>query len=98
MIGLAAAIEPIYPRANSAGVRPPVPLERMLGIYFLSLWFNLSDPEVKEALYDSEATRRFDGTDLCQKAVPDETTVCKLRHLLERNGIGKTLLTVINRY
>jgi IS5 family transposase len=75
-----------------------VPLERMLRIYFLQLWFNLSDPAVEEALYDSEAMRRFVGLDLGQEAAPDEKTVCKFRHLLERNGLGQTLLTAINRY
>lgn len=95
---LAAAIEPIYPKVSPAGGRPPVPLERMLRIYFLQLWFNLSDPAVEEALYDSEAMRRFAGIDLGQEAAPDETTVCKFRHLLERNGMGKTLLMAINRY
>src|SRR5690606_3670464 len=78
---LAAAIEPIYPKVSPAGGRPPVPLERMLRIYFLQLWFNLSDPAVEEALYDSEAMRRFAGIDLGQEAAPDETTVCKFRHL-----------------
>ena len=95
---LATAVEPIYPKVSPAGGRPPVPLERMLRIYFLQLWFNLSDPAVEEALYDSEAMRRFAGIDLGQEAAPDETTVCKFRHLLERNGMGKTLLTAINRY
>jgi IS5 family transposase len=95
---LAAAVEPIYPKVSPAGGRPPVPLERMLRIYFLQLWFNLSDPAVEEALYDSEAMRRFAGIDLGQEAAPDETTVCKFRHLLERNNMGKTLLTAINRY
>jgi IS5 family transposase len=42
--------------------------------------------------------RRFAGIDLGQEAVPDETTACNFRHLLERNGLGKTLLTAINRY
>lgn len=95
---LTAAIEPVYPKGSPAGGRPPVQLERMLRIYFLQLWFNLSDPAVEEALYDSEAMRRFVGIDLGQEAVPDETTVCNFRHLLERNGLGKTLLTAINRY
>ena len=40
---LAAAIEPVYPKGGgAAGGRPPVPLERLLRIYFLQLWFNLS--------------------------------------------------------
>lgn len=95
---LTAAIEPFYPKVSPAGGRPPVQLERMLRIYFLQQWFNLSDPAVEEALYDSETMRRFAGIDLGQEAVPDETTVLHFRHLLERNKLGKTLLVAINRY
>jgi IS5 family transposase len=78
------------------GGRPPIPLERMLRIYFLQLWFNLSDPAVEEALYDSVAMRAFVGIDLGAQGAPDETTVCKFRHLLERNKLGKVLLTAVN--
>ena len=96
---LGEAIEPIYPKGGSeAGGRPPVPLERMLRIYFLQLWFNLSDPAVEEALYDSASMRSFAGIDLGTEPVPDETTVCKFRHLLERNGMGKVLLKAMNTY
>src|SRR5208282_2070289 len=76
--------------------RPPIPVERMLRIYFLQLWFNLSDPAVEEALYDSVAMRNFVGIDLGVEGAPDETTVCKFRHLLERNKLGKTLLKAVN--
>jgi len=56
---LAAVVEPHYPKVGEAGGRPPIPLERMLRVYFLQLWFNLSDPAVEEALYDSAAMRTF---------------------------------------
>lgn len=96
---LGEAIEPIYPKgAGEAGGRPPVPLERMLRIHFLQLWFNLSDPAVEEALYDSASMRSLAGIDLGAEPVPDETTVCKFRHLLERNGMGKVLLEAMNTY
>src|SRR5580692_1795192 len=96
---LCALIEPVYPKGGSGeGGRPPVPLERMLRIYLLQLWFNLSDPAVEEALYDSAAMRDFAGIDLGAEAAPDETTVCKFRHLLEKNGLGKTLLKAVNQY
>lgn len=95
---LAAVVEPFYPKVSEAGGRPPIPLERMLRIYFLQLWFNLSDPAVEEALYDSVAMRSFAGIDLGQEAAPDETTVCKFRHLLERHKLGKPLLKTVNEY
>src|SRR5262249_58526663 len=81
-----------------AGGQPPIPLERMLRIYFLQLWFNLSDPAVEESLYESVSMREFVGIDLGQEAAPDETTVCKFRHLLEQNKLGKKLLVTVNAY
>ena len=93
---LAAAVETVYPKIGEADGRPPIPLERMLRVYFLQLWFNLSDPAVEEALYDSAAMRNFAGIDLGTEGAPDETTVCKFRHLLERNKLGKTLLKAVN--
>jgi IS5 family transposase len=95
---LAAVIEPVYPKGSEQGGRPPIPLERMLRIYFLQLWFNLSDPAVEEALYDSVAMRSFVGIDLGVEGAPDETTICKFRHRLERNKLGKTLLKAVNEY
>lgn len=94
---LCAVIEPHYPKVEGAG-RPPVGVERMLRIYFLQQWFNLSDPAVEEALYDSASMRAFVGIDLGREPAPDETTVCKFRHLLERRGLGKKLFQAVNRH
>jgi len=94
---LCKVIKPFYPKPKGAG-RPPVGLERMLRIHFLQHWFNLSDPAVEEALYDSRAMRRFVGIDLGREPVPDETTVCNFRHLLEAHNLGDQLFTLINEY
>jgi len=91
---LCALIEPFYPKAGNG--RPPVGVERMLRIYFLQQWFNLSDPAVEEALYDSAVMRGFVGIDLGQEPVPDETTVCKFRHLLEEHRLGGQMLEAVN--
>jgi IS5 family transposase len=72
---LAAVIEPHYPKTTSAGGHPPVGLERLRRIHCLQLWFDLSDPAVEQALYDSLAMRSFVGIDLGREPVPDETTV-----------------------
>lgn len=96
---LCALIEPVYPKGGSGeGGRPPVPLERMLRIYLLQLWFNLSDPAVEEALYDSAAMRSFAQIDLGREPAPDETTVCKFRHLLEKHKLGEGLFKAMNRH
>jgi IS5 family transposase len=89
-------IAPHYPTGE--GGRPPIPLERMLRIYFLQQWFNLSDPGVEEALYDSVSMRTFAKVDLGHERVPDETTVCKFRHLLERHKLGAQILREVNAH
>ena len=43
---------------------------------------------MEEALYDSAVMRQFVGIDLGCEPVPDETTVCKFRHLLEEHQLG----------
>ena|SRR5712692_6602469 len=93
---LCALIEPVYPKPGNG--RPPVGLERMLRIYFLQHWFNLSDPGVEEALYDSSAMRAFVGIDLGREPVPDETTVCKFRHLLEQHHLGRQMFEQVGRH
>ena len=93
---LVAEIEPFYPKAGNG--RPPVGVERMLRMHFLQQWFNLSDPAVEEALYESLSMRRFVGIDLGCEPVPDETTVCKFRHLLEKQGLGAKIFARVNGY
>src|SRR3970282_208633 len=93
---LCALIEPLYPKAENG--RPPVGLDRMLRIYFIHNWVNLSDPAVEEALYDSLSMREFVGIDLGREGAPDETTVCKFRHLLEEHDLGKRLFEEVGRH
>jgi len=93
---LCELVEPHYPKAGNG--RPPVGVERMLRIYFLQQWFNLSDPAVEEALYESVSMRSFVGIDLGSEPVPDETTVCKFRHLLERHALGKRIFEEVGRH
>ena len=93
---LCALIEPVYPKPGNGG--PPVGLERMLRIYFLQHWFNLSDPAAEEALYDSVSMRRFVGIDLGREPVPDETTVCRFRHLLEQHDLGRRMFEEVHSH
>ena len=89
------------PSAGGAWVpagRPVVALERMLRVYFLQHWFNLSEPAVEEALYDSRAMRAFVGIDLGREGAPDETTVCKFRHRLEVHSLGEQIFALVNAH
>ncbi len=93
---LCAVIAPYYPKGENG--RPPVGLERMLCIYFLQQWFNLSDPGAEETLYDSQAMCAFVGIDLGREPVPDETTILKFRHLLEKHHLGEKLFQEVHRH
>lgn len=87
-------IEPHYPKAGSG--RPPLGLEKMLRIYFLQIWFNLSDPAAEEAIYDSESMRRFARVELSEDKIPDETSILNFRHLLEEHELTKAMFEKIN--
>src|SRR5271155_3490013 len=90
---LVGLIEPHYPKAGQG--RQPMGLEKMLRIYFLQQWFNLSDPQAEDAIYDSESMRRFAGVELGDDVVPDETTILRFRHLLERYGLTRGIFKEI---
>lgn len=86
-------IEPYYPKAGNG--RPPLGLERMLRVYFLQQWFNLSDPQAEDALYDSESMRRFVGIELGEDPVPDESSILRFRHLLEQHRLTEQLFAEV---
>ena len=93
---LEALVEPQYPKAGNG--RRPVGLQIMLRTYFMQQWFDLSDPGVEEALYESATLRRFAGVDLGVAPAPDETTVLRFRHLLEKHDLGGEMLETVNRH
>ena len=88
-------IRPYYPTGKRG--RPPVELELILRMYLLQCWFNLSNPGTEDAIYDSYAMRKFTGIDFMNGSVPDETTLCKFRHLLGEHGLNKLFFEAINR-
>jgi transposase, IS5 family len=79
------------------GGRPPMPLERMLRIYFMQQWFNLSDPQAEDALYDMESMRRFGGIELAEDVIPDETTIRNFRHLLEKHKLTAKMFAEVRQ-
>jgi len=91
---LIAVIEPHYPKAGRG--RQPLGVEKMLRIYLLQIWFDLSDPQAEDAIYDSESMRRFAGVELSDDVVPDESTILRFRHLLEKHNLTEAMFERIN--
>jgi IS5 family transposase len=87
-------IEPHY-YSNRKG-RKAKPIETMLRMYLLQVWFSLSDEGVEEAIYDSYAMRKFMGLDFVVEQVPDATTLLHFRHLLEQHKLGERLFEAQN--
>lgn len=86
-------IAPHYPKPGNG--TQPMPMERMLRIHFLQHWFNLSDPQAEDSLYDIESMRRFAGIELGHDDIPDESTILRFRHLLEQHRLGEALFAEV---
>jgi transposase, IS5 family len=82
-------LRPLYPKGERG--RPPIPLERMLRVYFVQQWYGLADEAVEDAFYDSQALRGFARIELNRDPIPDATTVLHFRHWLERHDLAKGL-------
>ncbi|WP_296494510.1 IS5 family transposase [Rhodoferax sp.] len=86
-------IAPHYPAGRTG--RPPFELETMLRTHFLQQWFNLSDPAMEEAFFDTPLYREFVGL-ADNVRLPDETTILRFRHRLEKHGLATQMLAEIN--
>lgn len=93
---LVALIAPHAPTRSAKGGRPPFAVESMLRIHFLQQWFNLSDPAMEEALYDTPMFREFAQIDQGQENLPDESTILRFRHLLEAHELSLQILATVN--
>lgn len=87
-------VEPQYPKAKSG--RPPFGIEVMLRIHYLDQWFGLSDPAMEEALHDVPLYREFARLDGAKARLPNETTILRFRHLLEKHNLAVDMLRVVN--
>ena len=92
---LCGLIDPVYPKPGHG--RPPIGVERMLRIYFLQQWFNLSARRLRRR---STIRRRCAilSASIGREPVPDETTVCPFRHRLEQHDLGRRLFDEVHRY
>lgn len=70
-------------------------METMLRIQCLQLWWNLSDPAMEEELYERPLYRRFVGLEGAAP-MPDEATILRFRHLLEKHALAPQVLGTIS--
>jgi IS5 family transposase len=97
IVPVKACCEVILPYYIEKGTgRQPIALEKMFRMYLIQNWYNTSDPATEDLLYDIAAVRDFVGIDLLKESVPDETTLCRFRHLLEKNNITQRIFNLIN--
>ena len=91
---LVAQIAPFMPEGKRG--RPPFPLESLLRIHFMQQWFTLSDPAMEEALHDMPLFRDFAGLGGWDDRLPDESTILRFRHVLEKHKLAERILATVN--
>ncbi len=91
---LVALVAPFAPEGRRG--RPPFAVETMLRLHFMQQWFGLSDPAMEEALHDVPLYREFAGLDNWTTRLPDESTILRFRHLLEKHKLAAQILALIN--
>jgi len=70
----------------------------MRRIHCMQHWFSYSDRQMEDALYEVESIRRFAGFARVTDDLPDESTILKFRHLLERHGLTAGMLNAMNSH
>lgn len=91
---LVALVAPFMPEGRRG--RPPFSVEAMLRIHFMQQWFNLSDPAMEEALHDVPLFRDFAGLGGWDDRLPDESTILRFRHVLEKHKLAEQILKTVN--
>ena len=86
-------IAPYYPEGKKG--RPPFSLATMLRTHFLQQWFTLSDPGMEEAFFDVPLYREFAQLDEFAR-MPDESTILRFRHRLEKHKLADQILATVN--
>ena len=90
---LVQLVAPYAPEGRKG--RPPFSVETMLRVHFMQQWFTLSDPAMEEALHDIALFREFAGLGWDSR-IPDESTILRFRHLLERHQLTDQILALVN--
>ena len=64
-------------------------------IHCMQQWFDLSDQGMEEAFFDTPIYREFAGLD-AHGRVPDESTILRFRHRLEKHKLADQILATVN--
>ena len=91
---LVTLVSPYLPEGKRG--RPPFSPETMLRIHFMQQWFALSDPAMEEALHDMLVFREFAGLEGWDERLPDESTILRFRHVLEKHKLAAQILQTVN--
>jgi transposase, IS5 family len=67
----------------------------MLRVHFMQQWFTLSDPGMEEAFFDKPLYREFAQLEELGR-LPDESTILRFRHRLEKHKLAQKILSVVN--
>jgi IS5 family transposase len=92
-VALEELIAPYYPEGRKG--RPPFSLLTMLRIHFMQQWFTLSDPAMEEAFFDTPLYREFAQLEEFGR-LPDESTILRFRHRLEKHKLAEQILATVN--
>ena len=90
---LVALVASYYPEGKNG--RPPFPLMTMLRIHFMQQWFALSDPAMEDPFFDTPLYREFAQLEEFAR-MPDESTILRFRHRLEKHKLAEQMLITVN--
>ena len=86
-------IAPCYPEGKKG--RTSFSLATMLRTHFLQQWFTLSDPGTEDAFFDVPLYREFAQLQEFSR-MPDESTILRFRHRLEKHKLAEQILATVN--
>lgn len=88
---IAVFLDPLYAAAKGEPAWPPPAMVKAL---LLSIWYDLSDVKLADALDDRASFRRFCGFS-ATKATPERTTFVRFRRLLVAHKLDRALFETI---
>jgi transposase, IS5 family len=88
---VAALLDPLYPASKGEPAWPPLAMFKAL---LLSIWYDLSDVKLAEALDDRASFRRFCGFS-ANEATPERTAFVRFRRLLVAHQLDRSLFETV---